>query len=740
MRRMKVGVRARVCTLASLIVVTVVAGACVAPAGAALPEGRVYEQVSPEFKAGYPVFTSGQGDFAVDGESARFNSIGAFAGSGENFALNPYVARRTAAGWVASGLFPPASGGVCWQGLEEMNPELSRFAYMVATGSTAIGCQHSPTGTVGLREPDWSLVQPFPVMTTDGGNAFSGTVVGVSSDFSRAVLSEGDGAGSHTSPLDETEKGDQLFELGEGAQRLVAVNGAGVQLTRYCDVELGGPGGAFGAVSQPDAAEVFFTVSLGTREVEACSDDAGHPRQLFVRVNGTTTLEVSKPLGEVCGEVPCPGAQSRAPAVFQGASEDGSRVFFTTAASLVGEDKDASNDLYMASIGVNGSDEPAVTSLVLVSRDPNAGQAAEVEPDVVSVSRDGSHVYFVARGMLSGMNSEDAAPVEGAENLYVYDAGTGGVAFIADLCSGPGASGVVSDARCPLNQESVLEPINDRPLWSSAESREAQTTADGRFLVFGSYGRLIVAGPEADTDTAKDVYRYDAVTGRLRRVSVGEAGLDGNGDNDAFDATIAPVRFRGELQEQYELGRRAITEDGSRVVFTSAESLSAGATNHQPDVYVWNEGQVGLISSGTSTEKDEEPVITPSGRDVFFVTAAGLLSGDTDGLRDVYDARVDGGFPLAPAEREACSGDACQGALSTPAPLLVAGSIGQPAGGNLPAPPPPSPVVSAKKSKTVKKPKASKKRKASGKTGTKSRSKLHGKSAHGSVKGGRGGQ
>lgn len=44
---------------------------------------------------------------------------------------------------------------------------------------------------------------------------------------------------------------------------------------------------------------------------------------------------------------------------------------------------------------------------------------------------------------------------------------------------------------------------------------------DGMLLVFSSYGQLRAV----NTDSAKDVYWYDAVTGVLVRVSVGEEGL-----------------------------------------------------------------------------------------------------------------------------------------------------------------------------------------------------------------------
>jgi hypothetical protein len=127
------------------------------------------------------------------------------------------------------------------------------------------------------------------------------------------------------------------------------------------------------------------------------------------------------------------------------------------------------------------------------------------------------------------------------------------------------------------------------------------------------------------------------------------------------------------------------------------------------NVYEWyqepgeTEGQVALISSGSSPTADKFPVITPSGRDIFFTTAAGLVPQDTDGETDVYDARIDGSFPPALEEPRECSGDACQGPLTNPAPLLVPGSISQAPGDNF------SPLASTPASKT--RPKATKCRK-----------------------------
>ena len=93
-----------------------------------------------------------------------------------------------------------------------------------------------------------------------------------------------------------------------------------------------------------------------------------------------------------------------------------------------------------------------------------------------------------------------------------------------------------------------------------------------------------------------------------------------------------------------------------------------------------------LVSTGSAVEPVEHVLISPSGRDIFFQTVQGIVPQDTDGAPDVYDARLGGGFPPPAAERQPCASDACQGALTNPAPLLVPGSVSQAPGGNLPAP------------------------------------------------------
>ena len=125
------------------------------------------------------------------------------------------------------------------------------------------------------------------------------------------------------------------------------------------------------------------------------------------------------------------------------------------------------------------------------------------------------------------------------------------------------------------------------------------------------------AGPGADTDNASDVYRYDAEKETMVRVSTAVSGGGGNADVDAT------LHNRGRDASVPRSNRRSITAmtaDGSTVVFETSEALSTEDDNGLTDVYAWQDGNVSLISDGVGG--GETPWITPSGRDIFFVTDA----------------------------------------------------------------------------------------------------------------------
>jgi hypothetical protein len=717
---------------------------CVAVGAFGFGGGRVFEIVSPVYKGGYgAVFRAA----SPDGNNVVFSSLGVFAGVPRAAVDNVYLAhRKEGNGWSTSPLQPPFAGS-------EVTEFSSTLEYALANHH--LGENEGELLWHRLGMPDtpenWEAFAPGVVFRPVEAGLAAGLIaypVDASSDLCHVAI----GGVNLTPEAPPVSTYYQLYDVGRGCRgegpwlRLVGVrNGLGPNrepepIRGECEVEPGNHGvgtGPFGpeqwaqfnAVSG-DGSEFFFTTDV---EEAKNSSACNHP-QLFVRVGGSRTVEVSRPVdpslpfggcgeggsvGEVPGEVPCAGAVSRLPAFFKGASEDGSRVFFTTGERLVAGDTDNTNKLYMARIGCPVSEpacEPAarrVTGLVDVSQSQLAGETGEVL-GVVSMAKNGERVYFAAHGVLTGnANGEGVVAVKGADNLYVYDAERQSVSFIAVLSA------------------------NDAPLWGG--EGEAQSTGDGRFLVFSSYARLIARGTQADTDSAKDVYRYDAVTGVLDRVSLGENGSDANGNNSGFDATIQRMGVLGDqagVVAQQGLATRAISENGSMVVFSSVEPLSSAAINHHANIYIWDkepgwsEGRVSLISSGSSLTDDNYPVITPDGVNVFFQTSQGLVPADTENDLDVYDARVDGGFPEAAAERVQCSSDACQGALTNPAPLLVPGSVSQAPGGNFPAP-----AVKHTVKKKKKKLRRVKKAKRAGKSasgGGRARRSVHvGRAAHG---------
>jgi hypothetical protein len=714
-------IRRRYCCLEVLVLVTVGCVCLLTPGpqrAQALPAGRHYELASPVFKGGFGATKIRA--IAPNGQSVAFYSAGTFDGDPGNRPSNAfppdYLARRSAIEWETTPLlFPLAMSHLA---VEDFSPDLS---LELASGSP----QTSETGlkeeeSAWLRStssPDVPSAWQATSIFESTGHEIALTYVTASADLCHAYFEKdgGDNNPAKVEPVAEAEgTQSQLYQADRGCHgeppgiTLVGVNNSGTLIDRSCEVRLGAQhllqpvpgmtqvtGYAYNAVNR-DGSDVFFTDCVG-----------GEPGyQLFVRVGGKRTLEVSRPLetapfggcvGEgsaIAGEVPCKGAVSRASSIFVGASEDGSKVYFKALLSdskkpLVPGDEDASDNLYMAEIGCPQADpgcaasEREVTSLSEPSHDPNSGGTAGVE-GVLRVSPDGQRVYFVASGDLLSAQEHSALEAEGkpvpqvgAANLYVYDnsAGTGTVSFVADLCTGTEKSGEAEDFRCP-------SASSDQALWTEGgqTAGESQTGGpNGEYLVFSTYAQLT----SEDSNAARDVYRYDGLTGVLARVSHGEGGYEPNGG--ALGSSIAQDHSTGSVFELQEMDVRATSEDGSRIVFTSAESLSSADTNGLVNAYEWHEGSVSLVSTGSDQEAVDDVVVSPDGSSVAFVTAQGLVPQDTDGLADVYVARTGSGFAPAVAERQSCEGDACQGPLTSPAALLVPGSVSQTAGQNVAA-------------------------------------------------------
>jgi hypothetical protein len=406
-------------------------------------------------------------------------------------------------------------------------------------------------------------------------------------------------------------------------------------------------------------------------------------------------------------------------ATYQGAAANGREVFFTTRQQLLGSDTDETTDLYEYDFhkpGEAGKHLPAGAvgeHLVQLSAGECAknksgelvttcGSGAEVQ-GVVRTASDGSHVYFVAKGVLTDMSNGNEVDEEGKrelehakpgrDNLYALDTETGQTKFVAELSERDHAlwgigPGVVATECQGEGSKSAAE------LSCDAISREAQTTPDGRYLVFSTYAHL----NKADANPGQAVYRYSfeggpEKEGELTWVSHGapgfkeyceeqpnaegkekSAGEKEHCEKEGQNAVITPLNGStlGAAAGGADWGRAISsneegTHDGEYVVFTTSEKLQADDVNREPDVYLWHcsavcphpaaESSVAMISDGRDPEgvdltpagEPGSPGMSASGSDIFFTTHTRLVGQDTDELGDLYDARVGGGFPRPPA-------------------------------------------------------------------------------------------
>ena len=691
-----------------------------------LPDGRFYEMVTPPDKEGAVVHALLAPTVAADGSRVVGSSTEAFAGlTNDELGVEGkayYRFTRTAAGWVTAPLNPFRSN-IASIGVEDSVWSPSTIGTRVSVDDLSLVRADGSVSEVG---PIW----PPGVVEEKETERTVYSVSGAASDASRGIVFAITNSALFW-PFDSTiREPAELFEFGPPslyeytgtgnlAPSLVGVTGGAgsTSLISQCGIKLGSSSWSeYNSVSQ-SGATVFFTAEPGGCENFETGEVGKGPAvsELYARIDGSQTVAISEP-----SAADCPACDTSAPAAarFEGAAADGSKVFFTTTQSLLGAD--TSENLYEYDF----NPPPGQPKVVKVSGGDSSvsNPTAEVQ-GVTRISQDGSHIYFVAGGVLTtAANREGQSAQSGADNLYVYERDAqypaGRTAFIAGLCSDAEKSGAVADTRCPSN----LDPshsVEDKAIWgldtaSGDHSRPAQATPDGHFLTFTSYGDLTTG----DTSSARQVFQYDAQTGSLARLSIGHNGYNDNGNtasggNSSSDAEIVTQEYKGTNDGGARGGgiARTMSDDGSYVFFQSPIALTSRALNdvqigineelhpiYAQNVYEYHGGQISLISDG----KDGSPVLIPTsgpvligtsetGGDVFFRTADPLVAQDTDTQVDIYDARVGGGFP-APAAPTGCQGDACQGSPSSP-PVFPSSSSSTLSGlGNL-MPPESTPVV-----------------------------------------------
>jgi phosphodiesterase/alkaline phosphatase D-like protein len=342
------------------------------------------------------------------------------------------------------------------------------------------------------------------------------------------------------------------------------------------------------------------------------------------------------------------------PARYWGASTDGSHVFFTSTAELT-EDAYTGTDGQGANLYEYDLERPAgerLKDLTVDHADPN-GAAVQ---NVVQVSEHGSYVYFVADGALA------AGATAGEPNLYVLH--NGETSFVAATPVGEEAeeSYVVSSAASP--EGSRLAFISNRPL----TGYDTEPAEPGECSLY------------AGAPGCQEIYLYDAETNSLACAS-----CDPTGARPTGEASFGPRK-----QYQWALYRaRNLLNDGT-LFFDSTDELVPSATGRQLNVYQYKNGHVSAISNVDGGGEAFFLDASANGNDVFLATPDRLLPQATTNNMVVYDARVNGGYPVA-VPPSACSGESCrppessQPAAESPASSSFSGPPN-------PAPPPPSVV------------------------------------------------
>ena len=667
-----------------------------------LPECRAYEMVTPVDKQQHDALRFSEPSrvaVSSDGGAIAWSSEGDYANP-ENYRVsikptNPYVAQRAASGWDTRSAYPPTSL------IEEPAASLgSGFVPLLSNDfvtESDCGTVHVTSETAGgptmrcaLREPDGSWAGT-PKYTDLTGETYGGEVILGASSTGEDVIFSGSSGIPFLSADTSKSPGAGIYEMaGVGTAsvelRLVNVDNNGSMIGPENPSALGALGGSAYQAISADGSRIYFTAT-----------PSGSVSTVYARVAGDETVPISDPSPSDC--TTCSPIQQAA--VYQGASEDGAKVFFTTSQQLLDSDTDETADLYEYNF-----DNPPGRRIVQVSRgglgDVSPGTGANVR-GVVGVSEDGSHVYFAADGALTtlpnGIGQAPGATLSGgAENVYGYDTETGETKFVATL------------------------PASDAQLWgaeairgsSVSNVRLAQTTPNGGYLVFDSFAKVISSGPEADTSGAQQVYRYDFQTGKIIRVSLGHEGYANNGNTPGFNAVIAPADNGTEAATPtVNYSSRSISESGGTIAFVSAAQLQstdvAGGPNRSCEaddvaaggsgceVYVWHEcpegscvdsesGEVNMISDGRDPNGVTYGGMSATGSDIVFQTRTQLVGQDTDSLGDIYDARVDGGIP-APKPEPSCSGEACQGTPSTAPTFSSPGTVSFTGGADDVAPP-----------------------------------------------------
>ncbi len=652
-------------------------------AAAHLPDERRYELVSPSAKLGNDVVAESSRTRAAAGEApglpmaVSFASLGGFADVRGMGVSTEYLAQRSGlpgtSGWTTHAITPqqqPLSLTAAIQGLDplyegDMSADLTHGifrAWSPLTDAPNVAGVENLYAREDLREPGAGLYRLLSDAASPLGALASGNdrpyLAGVSQDFEHAIFE------SRLALTPDAVPGNpMLYKADRGVVRLLAPGSTcpdGTVPAAPCSIA-GAGAVALRRTSRTisaDGSRVELTAPIGI--TNSVSTSASAPSALYQLDDRGTASSADDVMVRVnASEKTSPDAPQAAR--FETASTDGERVFFTSAEQL--------------------TDTPG-SGLYLWQRAP-AGGAGHLTPigggpsaTVLGASEDGRRLYFLAPGQLI-----PGGPAVSENGVYLWQ----------DADGTPGGSlsfvGAISFSDANAN-------TNLRSLWNQSPD-VARVTPDGRELLFevsdgsglapqADHGTCELRNPNSSSNRrCSELYVYRAERSTPLAPDVVCASCDPGGAPASASAFVNAHDGAGAAQVTWHLSR-AISDDGRRVFFSSAQPLVREDVNGRVDAYEYDvpSGALALISSGHDATDAWFLDASASGGDVFFVTREQLVGWDYDSAYDLYDARVRGGFPEPAPGGTACAGDACRGEAHVAPPVASLASAGFVGDGN----------------------------------------------------------
>lgn len=305
-----------------------------------------------------------------------------------------------------------------------------------------------------------------------------------------------------------------------------------------------------------------------------------------------------------------------------GYSADGSSFFFVTSESLVSADTDTQNDVYKRSGG----------QTTLISAGQINGNAAH-SSGLITTTPDGSHVFF--------STPEQLVPADSDTRFDIYDRSGGSTTLVS---VGPPGSEALSDANTfvNLNASSTDGSVVYFSLHRSATFNTVQyfrRSGGSTIEIHPNWPRTFFCGASSDGTKAWMVTPRNIVPGDTDP----DTGFGGTRDVYEWSGGSWTLVSTGPTVSHTSAEAFCVgaSSDTTRVFFTTSEALVADDTDSASDVYERSSGQTTLLSvgpnGGNGAFSVNQAQTTPDGSRLFFTTQESLVVTDTDASWDVYE-------------------------------------------------------------------------------------------------------